>query len=183
MGLHPEVMEEVAPGLGLGAGQDSLWRGRRHSGCFETEVGRGRGKLWAHDAVYQRDVLWGVWDLGVVKIGGHSLYFDENNLIEDTGLYFVSKTFILAMLTLKTPSTLIILSELCMNSWRITFLQHLYSRSLSQMVWSLFLVGLHQNIPNLERTGTWQSWKWSVWKRQWTIKLSTYYWLFGQRLS
>ena len=36
MVLHPEVMEEVAPSLGLGAGQDSLRRGRRHSNSAEV---------------------------------------------------------------------------------------------------------------------------------------------------
>ena len=55
--LHTEVMEEVSPGLGLCAGQDSLGGGRHHPGRLETEVGRGWRKLCAHNAVYQGNVL------------------------------------------------------------------------------------------------------------------------------
>ena len=65
-------MEEVGPGLGLCAGQDSLRGGRRHSGRLETEVGRGRRKLCAHNAVYQGNVLCGLWDLSV-EIRGQPL--------------------------------------------------------------------------------------------------------------
>ena len=57
VGLHPEVMEEVSPDLGLCAGQDSLRGGRRHSSRLETEIGRGRRKLGTHNAVYQGNVL------------------------------------------------------------------------------------------------------------------------------
>ena len=110
MRLYPEVMQEAGPGLGLGAGQDSLRGGRRHSERLEAEVGRGRGELRAHDAVYQGNLLRGVRDLGH-EVRGHSLPL-HSHLIEETGLHLVTLTLILPVLTLKTPPPISILREL-----------------------------------------------------------------------